>query len=108
MMIKGGSFVSTGNESFRSARYAFRRHFHQFAGFRYVTSDHEPKMPDCCYSETDEVVEQFLKIHYLDEESYIRKVSDMIVEKCMSPEERILIVGCSVGKMVLEMSKHFK
>jgi len=37
-MIKGGSFVSTGNEATKHARFAFRRHFHQFAGFRYVES----------------------------------------------------------------------
>ena len=36
-LIKGGSFISTGNESTRDARYAFRRHFYQHAGFRYVS-----------------------------------------------------------------------
>jgi len=38
-MIVGGSFFSTGNEATRHARYAFRRHFYQHAGFRYVESD---------------------------------------------------------------------
>ncbi|MEK6247993.1 MAG: 5-histidylcysteine sulfoxide synthase, partial [Planctomycetales bacterium] len=35
-LIKGGSWISTGNEATRDARYAFRRHFFQHAGFRYV------------------------------------------------------------------------
>ena len=35
-LIKGGSFISTGHEATRLARYAFRRHFYQHAGFRYV------------------------------------------------------------------------
>lgn len=35
-MLKGGSWVSTGNEIVRASRYAFRRHFIQHAGFRYV------------------------------------------------------------------------
>ncbi|MBI3873983.1 MAG: 5-histidylcysteine sulfoxide synthase [Arcobacter sp.] len=35
-MIKGGSFISTGNEVLLNSRYAFRRHFFQHAGFRYV------------------------------------------------------------------------
>lgn len=35
-LIKGGSFISTGNEALYHARFAFRRHFYQFAGFRYV------------------------------------------------------------------------
>lgn len=38
-LIKGGSFVSTGDESLMHSRYAFRRHFYQFAGFRYVISN---------------------------------------------------------------------
>lgn len=37
-MIMGGSFISTGDEASRFARFAFRRHFIQHAGFRYVKS----------------------------------------------------------------------
>ncbi|MDX1295305.1 MAG: 5-histidylcysteine sulfoxide synthase, partial [Sulfurimonadaceae bacterium] len=35
-LMKGGSWISTGNEIMKHSRYAFRRHFHQHAGFRYV------------------------------------------------------------------------
>ncbi len=35
-LIKGGSWASSGNEIMRDSRYAFRRHFIQHAGFRYV------------------------------------------------------------------------
>ncbi len=38
-LIKGGSFISTGNEMMKHSRYAFRRHFFQHAGFRYVVGD---------------------------------------------------------------------
>lgn len=38
-LIKGGSWVSTGNLSLTQSRYAFRRHFFQHSGFRYVTSE---------------------------------------------------------------------
>lgn len=34
--MKGGTWISTGNEATRDARYAFRRHFFQFIGIRYV------------------------------------------------------------------------
>lgn len=37
-MIKGGSWISTGNLAINESRYAFRRHFYQHAGFRYVKS----------------------------------------------------------------------
>jgi formylglycine-generating enzyme required for sulfatase activity/SAM-dependent methyltransferase len=35
-VIVGGSWISTGNEATRTARFAFRRHFYQHAGFRYI------------------------------------------------------------------------
>ncbi|MEI6147433.1 MAG: 5-histidylcysteine sulfoxide synthase, partial [Methylococcales bacterium] len=38
-LIKGGSWISSGNETLASARYAFRRHFFQHAGFRYVAAE---------------------------------------------------------------------
>lgn len=34
--MKGGAWVSSGNEATRDARYAFRRHFFQYIGIRYV------------------------------------------------------------------------
>jgi 5-histidylcysteine sulfoxide synthase len=40
-MIKGGSWASTGNEIMYHSRYAFRRHFIQHAGFRYVVGEGE-------------------------------------------------------------------
>lgn len=40
-LIKGGSWISTGNEALLASRYAFRRHFIQHAGFRYVVGTGE-------------------------------------------------------------------
>ncbi|RNC42746.1 generic methyltransferase [Trypanosoma cruzi] len=34
--MKGGAWVSSGNEATRDARFAFRRHFFQYIGLRYV------------------------------------------------------------------------
>ena len=51
-LIKGGSWISTGNEAIRDSRYAFRRHFYQHAGFRYVSSYQEVVIKDDSY-ETD-------------------------------------------------------
>merc|ERR1719445_2088231 len=39
-MIKGGSFISTGDEASKYARFYFRPHFHQHSGFRVVQSNH--------------------------------------------------------------------
>ena len=38
VIFQGGSWVSTGDEASRFARYAFRRHFFQHLGFRVVKS----------------------------------------------------------------------
>ena len=38
-LIKGGCYFSTGNYAIKDSRYAFRRHFFQHAGFRYIESD---------------------------------------------------------------------
>ncbi|CAH1775547.1 unnamed protein product [Owenia fusiformis] len=38
-MILGGSWISTGDEASRFARFAFRRHFFQHAGFRMVKTE---------------------------------------------------------------------
>ena len=54
-IIKGGSWISTGNEATLHARYAFRRHFYQHAGFRYIESEYEPDIRIDSY-ETDEEV----------------------------------------------------
>lgn len=54
-IIKGGSWISTGNEATYHARYAFRRHFYQHAGFRMVQSELPLQIHTDAY-ETDAVV----------------------------------------------------
>ncbi|OJV37948.1 MAG: SAM-dependent methyltransferase [Bacteroidales bacterium 36-12] len=51
-LIKGGSWISTGNEATLHSRYAFRRHFYQHAGFRLVQSEEPLVIQDETY-ETD-------------------------------------------------------
>ena len=35
-IFKGGCWISTGNYSIKDSRYAFRRHFFQYSGLRYI------------------------------------------------------------------------
>ena len=42
---QGGSWISTGDEASRFARYAFRRHFIQHAGFRLARSVETVELP---------------------------------------------------------------
>ncbi len=73
-LIKGGSFISTGNEIMKHSRYAFRRHFYQHAGFRYVEGVEELDIK--ISSEDDSFVATELKKHY--ESDVIKKVYDLI------------------------------
>ena len=54
-LIKGGSWISTGNEATLHSRYAFRRHFYQHAGFRYVQSDEQLHIHNDQYESDPEV-----------------------------------------------------
>lgn len=64
-LIKGGSWISTGNEAVMHSRYAFRRHFFQHAGFRYIesTSAKVPLDPVASY-EMDANIANELAKHY--------------------------------------------
>ena len=101
--IKGGSFMSTGNEALYHARYAFRRHFYQFAGFRYIETDIEMEVDS--HSEatiSDSNVEMNLKHHYLNNESYISEVIEEIKKAIgTNSYKKALTVGCSVGRISL-------
>lgn len=58
-LIKGGSWISTGNEILRESRYAFRRHFIQHAGFRYVIGEGANERDK--YATIDQMHERWIK-----------------------------------------------
>lgn len=63
-MIMGGSFVSTGNEASVFARFHFRPHFHQHAGFRLVAPERKEEATTFVTSCTGEVLTQ-MNVSYL-------------------------------------------
>jgi 5-histidylcysteine sulfoxide synthase/putative 4-mercaptohistidine N1-methyltranferase len=112
-LMKGGSFISLGNEILRSARYAFRKHFFQHAGFRYVQSDNEyrTKLNDNVY-ETDEQISQYCEFHYGDEYYGVKnfpKATVDVLEPYLKDikKEKVLDLGCSVGRSSFELAKIF-
>ena len=112
-LIKGGSFISLGNETLRSARYAFRKHFYQHAGFRYVQSNnnYRTKLNDNVY-ETDEQISQYCEFHYGDEYFNVKNFPKNSVE-LLKPHfdnlktKKALDLGCSVGRSTFELAKYF-
>lgn len=110
-IIKGGSWISTGNEATQHARYAFRRHFYQHAGFRYVESEHDVVIDECLI-EHDKDVTPYCKAHYTDEVALISNYRSRIAEHVLAvmenyPKHFALEIGCKVGRTTWELAKVF-
>src|SRR5210317_80215 len=110
-LIKGGSWISTGNEATRDARYAFRRHFFQHAGFRYVAAEQELEGTEAMY-ETDDSVAQYCDAHFGPVKFGVPNFSAQLVKICLEvmadrPKNRALDLGCAVGRCSFELAKHF-
>jgi 5-histidylcysteine sulfoxide synthase/putative 4-mercaptohistidine N1-methyltranferase len=110
-LIKGGSWISTGNEATRDCRYAFRRHFFQHAGFRYVESRQPLAIPEAMY-ETDAAVSQYCGAHYGKSYFDVPNFSAACVAACSHytqgrPRLRALDLGCAVGRASFELAKEF-
>ncbi len=110
-LIKGGSWISCGNESLRSSRYAFRRHFFQHAGFRYVVSGEIKPVPSSHY-ETDKLVSEYAEFHYGDEYFGVPNFSKALVDLAINtlidkPKRKALDLGCATGRATFELARHF-
>ncbi len=108
-LIKGGSWISTGNEAIESSRYAFRRHFFQHAGFRYVVSSHQETMTLNPY-ETDSMVSQYLDFQYgpdyFGTQNYAKALVDIACQMT-SKRGKALDIGCATGRASFELARHF-
>ncbi len=114
-LIKGGSFFSTGNYAIRESRYAFRRHFFQHAGFRYIESEAQPQITGNPY-ETDDLISQYLEFHYGEEYFSVPNFARACAEICIDEADkaglegdslRALDIGCAVGRSSFELAKYF-
>ncbi|MGD9018941.1 MAG: 5-histidylcysteine sulfoxide synthase [Desulfuromonadales bacterium] len=110
-LIKGGSWISTGNEATRDSRYAFRRHFFQHAGFRYVAAEQELEVTEAMY-ETDDSVAQYCDAHFGPDKFGVPNFPAQLVNICLEvmadrPRERALDLGCAVGRASFELARSF-
>jgi 5-histidylcysteine sulfoxide synthase/putative 4-mercaptohistidine N1-methyltranferase len=108
-LIKGGSWISTGNEATRFSRYAFRRHFFQHAGFRYLVSDQPVVISEDIY-ETDALVSQYNEFHYGREYFGVRNFMVAAAEICaeIAGDRKIgraLDLGCATGRATFELAR---
>jgi len=110
-LIKGGSWISTGNEATRNARYAFRRHFYQHAGFRYIQTNTPVKLQEDVY-ETDALVSQYCESHYGKEYFGVPNFAQNSAQICLKymegkPTGRALDLGCATGRSTFELARKF-
>ena len=110
-LIKGGSWISCGNEARHAARYAFRRHFFQHAGFRYVVGEPLAARPVSQY-ETDRLVSEYAEFHYGDEyfgvANFPRAVAELAIAAMAGrPAHKALDLGCATGRASFELARHF-
>ncbi len=127
-LFMGGSWISTGDEALASARYAFRRHFFQHAGFRTIVEvpGSEATTAGSRLYETDGLVTQYLEFHYGDvaaggnDSGPVRGPHPFGVPNfpaaCVAAvmplvpadrRSRCLDIGCSVGRSAFEFARHF-
>lgn len=110
-LIKGGSWISCGNEALASARYAFRRHFFQHAGFRYVVGG-VPPMPSASVYETDKQLSEYAEFHYGDEyfgvPNFPKTLARLAIQVMGNrPAVHALDLGCATGRATFELARHF-
>ena len=110
-LFKGGSWISSGNESRKAARYAFRKHFFQHAGFRYVVADELEEHAVSNY-ENDKMLSEYAEFHYGDSYYDVANFPETLANIAIKalgdkPAHKALDIGCAVGRASFELAKHF-
>eukprot|EP00484_Ammonia_sp_Unknown_P014817 CAMPEP_0197072584 /NCGR_PEP_ID=MMETSP1384-20130603/210172_1 /TAXON_ID=29189 /ORGANISM="Ammonia sp." /LENGTH=917 /DNA_ID=CAMNT_0042511405 /DNA_START=29 /DNA_END=2782 /DNA_ORIENTATION=+ len=116
-LLKGGSWISTGNEAIASSRQHFRRHFFQHAGIRYVESNRDlsyiSRLAERNPFDDDGTVQLYTHFGYAPEQylnvpNYPKYIADFvvdIVDKSNKPKGKAMDVGCATGRTVFELAK---
>ncbi len=107
-LIKGGSWISSGNELMKHSRYAFRRHFYQHAGFRYVKGK-AIQFEENIY-ESDTSVSQYCEFQYAKSsfgvENFAVTCAKLASEYSLN-HTKALDLGCATGRASFELARHF-
>ncbi len=132
-MIMGGSFISTGDEAGQFARFHFRPHFFQHAGFRLVLAESDNDGQAYRFDgdgqqsnpyETLAVLNEYMTLHYAAPEtqlpfqsgpqhalSFPQRTANLLIDFCRKldvPMQRALDIGCAVGGSSFALASAFE
>ena len=109
LIIVGSSWASSGNLIMKHSRYAFRKHFPQNAGFRYVISNNQNDNKLDIY-ESDELVSQYCEFQYGDEYFGVKNFSKECAKigiDFSKNKTKALDLGCATARASFELAKEF-
>jgi putative 4-mercaptohistidine N1-methyltranferase len=107
-LIKGGSWITNGNELMKHSRYAFRRHFYQHAGFRYVKGK-AMKFDENIY-ESDSAISQYCEFQYGETSFGVENFAlhcARLASEYSTHHTNALDLGCATGRASFELARHF-
>jgi len=107
-LIKGGSWISTGNEATFHARYAFRRHFYQHAGFRIIESETPLSIHNDEY-ETDMEVANSCENMWGENSHFSTQLAKEILKTTdKAGQLSLLDLNADTGRLAFELAPYFK
>lgn len=114
--MKGGAWVSTGNEATRDARFAFRRHFFQFIGVRYVEGESVEERVISKMVGVDAEVDYITDYHFGSISEIVNSGPLRIAQFSMKafeefgkvPANRAMDLFCGAGRVSFELTALFK
>lgn len=108
-LVLGSSWASSGNLIMQKSRYAFRKHFYQHTGFRYVISNQKEEELKDIY-ESDELVSQYCEFQYGDTHFGVENFAiecAKVASSFAKNKTKALDLGCATGRATYELAKDF-
>ncbi|WP_373073325.1 5-histidylcysteine sulfoxide synthase [Sulfurimonas sp.] len=102
-LILGSSWASSGNLIMKHSRYAFRRHFYQHAGFRYVQTN--MKNDKNTQADMMDDIKKNYKLQF-ESEFYNKIIPELL--KYIDKRSKALDLACGCGMVSLELSSEFE
>ncbi|KAK7200022.1 5-histidylcysteine sulfoxide synthase [Novymonas esmeraldas] len=115
--MKGGAWVSTGNEATRDARYAFRRHFFQYIGLRYVEGPEVQRTQSRRNGlgldpEVDAVTDMCFRDSFQGAPNGCVAIAEyarrMFAQHATAPPSRAMDIACGGGRISFELTTTFQ